>query len=363
MNRSELLSIVRRLMKCPAVPFHESAARNEVEKICSENELSCRRDRYGNLLLGSRPRATSRQLVLVAHMDHPGFEVVQQLGHRKWRAKFLGGVPKEYFKKGTRLRLMPQNISATLGQSQGVAKDRAYLVEAKVKPTTNPTFAVWELEDFAHRRGRIYGRACDDLIGVAAILAVLIQLKRANARCDAIGVITRAEEVGFGGALAVASSRLIAKQSLVVSLETSRELPGVKIGKGVIIRVGDRSSIFNSTASRFLTEMATDIAAADPGFQAQRALMGGGTCEGTVFSERGFQTAAVCVALGNYHNCGPGKQIAAEFISVDDLCSMTRLLTHAATRLHDFNQVVGKLPKRLAALDREHRKRLLKTAN
>lgn len=363
MNRSELLSVVRRLMQCPAVPFHESSVRNEVETICAENELSCRRDRYGNLLVGSQLGAKRRQLVLVAHMDHPGFEVVQQLGHHKWSAKFLGGVPKEYFKKGTRLRLMPQKIPARLGQSHGATKDRAHAVEAKVKPATNPTFAVWELEDFAYRRGRIYGRACDDLIGVAAILAVLIELKRANARYEAIGVITRAEEVGFGGALAVASSRAISKKSLVVSLETSRELPGVKMGNGVIIRVGDRSSIFDSTATRFLTEMASEIAAADPGFQSQRALMGGGTCEGTVFSEGGFQTAAVCVALGNYHNCGPGNQIAAEFVSVDDVCSMTRLLTHAATQLQDFNQVVGKLPKRLAALDRKHRKRLLKTAN
>ena len=62
-------------------------------------------------------------------------------------------------------------------------------------------------------------------------------------------MISRAEEVGFQGALTVASSRQLPKDSLVISLETSRELPPVKMGQGVIIRVGDRASIFDSAAT------------------------------------------------------------------------------------------------------------------
>ena len=59
----------------------------------------------------------------------------------------------------------------------------------------------------------------------------------------------RAEEIGFHGALAVAAKRGVPKNSLIVSLETSRELPGVKMGQGVILRVGDRTSIFDSEAT------------------------------------------------------------------------------------------------------------------
>src|SRR6185295_15601887 len=104
----------------------------------------------------------------------------------------------------------------------------------------------------AIRRGQIHGRACDDLGGVAAILATLIELKRRRARVNVIGVISRAEEVGFLGAMAVAAAKELPKNSLVVSLETSRELPGVKMGEGVILRVGDRTSIFDSAGMRFL---------------------------------------------------------------------------------------------------------------
>src|SRR6185295_16989758 len=108
----------------------------------------------------------------------------------------------------------------------------------------------------AIRRGQIHGRACDDLGGVAAILATLIELKRRRARANVIGVISRAEEIGFLGALAVAAAKRLPKQSLVISLETSRELPGVRMGQGVILRVGDRTSVFDSTAMRFLAEVA-----------------------------------------------------------------------------------------------------------
>lgn len=363
MKRPEMLSIVRRLMRCPAASFFENAVQSEVRKICDEYGLACRKDRYGNLLIKYQNSAKLRPLTLVAHMDHPGFEIVKKLDSRRLRARFLGGVPKEYFRKGTRVRLLPHEIPATLGETFGPSKKREYVISAKEDLVGAPSFAVWELEDFVRRRDQIYGRACDDLIGVATILNVLIHLKRSNSKCRVLGVITRAEEVGFGGALAVSGSRQISRKALVVSLETSRELPSVKMGKGVIIRVGDRSSIFDSAASRFLTEVANERAGTNALFQFQRALMPGGTCEGTVFSERGFQTTGVCVALGNYHNCGPKNRIMEEFVSIDDVVSMTDLLIQAAKRLKEFDSLVGKLPKRLDALNRKHLKRLYKTAN
>jgi len=149
-------------------------------------------------------------------------------------------------------------------------------------------------------------------------------------RVNVIGVISRAEEVGFHGALAVAASRQLPKSALVISLETSRELPPAKMGRGVVIRTGDRASIFDSTATRFLAEVAAELGRRDKSFQFQRALMYGGTCEGTAYQEFGFQTAAVCVPLGNYHNCGPQNKIAAEYVSLADACAMVDLLAAVA---------------------------------
>jgi putative aminopeptidase FrvX len=360
MTASEFSKLAGRLMRHPSVPFHEHAVRDEVERVCSEHGLEYKRDKFGNVIVRLRTNSKVRPFVLAAHMDHPGFEIVRRLSAKSWLARFLGGVPDDYFRAGIPVRLMPGNVAARLGRRPGKAKEFEIHTQGPVKEPAE--FAVWELEDFAVTNGRIHGRGCDDLIGVTSILATLIQLKRSRARVNVMGVIARAEEIGFLGAMAVAAGSALPKNSLVVSLETSRELPGVKMEQGVILRVGDRTSIFDSEAMRFLAEVAADLKTKNKKFQFQRALMSGGTCEATAYQEFGFQTAAVCVALGNYHNCAPGKRIRAEFVSMTDALSMVELLGAAAKQMSQLPKLIGKLPKRLRTMLREAQPRLLKTA-
>src|SRR5256885_5186875 len=52
-----------------------------------------------------------------------------------------------------------------------------------------------------------------------------------RAKVNVLGLISRAEEVGFRGALAAAAGKQLPARSLVISLETSRELPGVNMGE------------------------------------------------------------------------------------------------------------------------------------
>ncbi len=352
---TDICKLAGRLMRRPTAPYHEQAVRSEVEQICAENRLRFERDAFGNILVSLQTAPAQKPFVLAAHLDHPGFEIIRALAPGRWLARFLGGVPDTYFRKGVPLRLMPGPIPARLGRKVG--NQRNFEIHTNRHLEQRPRFAVWELEDFALRRGRIHARVCDDLGGVAAILAVLIRLKRERARVHVIGVISRAEEVGFHGALTVAASRKLPKHSLVVSLETSRELPPAKMGRGVIIRVGDRTSIFDAAGTRFLTEVAARQASRKS-FQFQRALMYGGTCEATAYQEFGFQTAAVCVALGNYHNCGPGNRIAAEYVSIEDLGSMVDLLVAAARAMPDYRRLTRKLPQRLQAMLAEARRKL-----
>lgn len=347
-------------MRQAAAPFHEHGVRAEVEKICAEHQLEFKRDEFGNVIVRLRTATKLRPIALAAHMDHPGFDVVRQLSAKTWLARFLGGVPDDYFRAGVPLRLMPGAVPAKLGRRPG--KEKEFELHAKNVVKVAPQFAVWELEDFAVRKGHIQGRACDDLIGVASILATLIELKRRRARVHVIGVIARAEEIGFLGAMAAAASKGLPKDALVISLETSRELPDVKMEQGVILRVGDRTSIFSSKAMRYLAEVAAGLKTADKKFQFQRALMSGGTCEATAYQEFGFETAAVCVALGNYHNCGEGNRIAAEFVSAADALSMVGLLAGAAQQMPQYAKLIGKLPERLQAMRREAEPRLRKTA-
>lgn len=343
----------------PAAPYHEHAVRGEVQKICEEHKLTYEIDQYGNLLVRLVTAKNQRPFVMAAHMDHPGFEFVPGKRNSSPLVRFQGGVPDSYFRAGINIRLMPGAIPAKLGKRVG--KDKTFEVKISKPLENQPKFAVWELIDF-QATDVIVGRACDDLIGVASILATIIELKKARARVNVIGVISRAEEIGFRGVLALTNTKLLPRNSLVISLETSRELPGVKMGEGVILRVGDKTSVFDSEAMRFLSEIANEIRIRRKNFKFQRGLMAGGTCEATAFQEFGFQTGAVCIALGNYHNCADNDKIAAEYVNLADACGMVELLVGAAKQMSEFKDLISKLPIRLRQMRREAQARLLKTA-
>ena len=72
-----LCRVAGRLMRHPAAPSREQAVRGEVERICVENGLDCKRDRFGNLLIRRCTAGRQRLLVLAAHLDHPGFDIVR----------------------------------------------------------------------------------------------------------------------------------------------------------------------------------------------------------------------------------------------------------------------------------------------
>ncbi|MBL9168572.1 MAG: M20/M25/M40 family metallo-hydrolase [Verrucomicrobiales bacterium] len=353
---SLLLPFAERLMNAPAAAYHEQAVMSEVESICQQQGLTCDTDAFGNRIVTVNHSSRAPKLALVAHMDHPGFEAVGPLTETTWEARFLGGVGEAYFQTGIPLLAYPGGYPAVLGKR--LADDLRFEIHFEEAPAAPPRFLVWNLLTHGRKDDRIEGRACDDLIGVAAILATLAELNRLKAPVSIRGLITRAEEVGFQGTLLLAESGVIGPDTAIVSLETSRELPPVQMGNGTIIRVGDRSSIFDSRLTRFLTEVAADLQTRHPEFRYQRALMGGGTCEATAFQEFGYRCAALCVALGNYHNCGPESRIAAEYVSAADAQGMVDLLVEAAQRFPECDALAGRLNARLVKLAREARVRL-----
>ncbi|GIT69388.1 MAG: hypothetical protein Ct9H300mP27_04920 [Chloroflexota bacterium] len=79
-----------------------------------------------------------------------------------------------------------------------------------------------------------------DLAGCGSILTSLEILKGEKIPTDVYGVFTRAEEVGLIGARLMAEAMILPMDTFVVSLESSRTLPGAEMGEGPVIRVGMR---------------------------------------------------------------------------------------------------------------------------
>lgn len=258
-----------------------------------------RQDDFGNLIAhyqGPASAAAGPAYAICAHMDHPAW--VRSEGATAADKVFLGGVPSGYLEKN------------------------------RSRVSDFGSFATWDLPAFELRDGRIHSRACDDLIGCAVIVATLEHLSQEKAPGTLYGLFTRAEEVGFAGAIEAARSGwLQAKQITVISLETSAERPPARMDDGPVVRVGDKTSVFDHVVTAEL------LAAADrAGVGVQRCLMSGGSCEATAFRLYGVRCGAMCVALGNYHNCGPDERIESEYVSLEDVFGLTEICLELARR-------------------------------
>ena len=300
MHKERLLEIAQTILSCPTAPFHEAAVRDAIAgllRACPRVEL--RQDAFGNLIAhyhGTAGHEPTRY-ALCAHMDHPAW-VSPDLSTPGAGRVFLGGVPPDYLEKN-RERIRDFG-----------------------------PFAMWDLPAFELIDGRIYSRACDDLMGCVAIVATLERLSQQGSPTDYYGLFTRAEEVGFAGAIELARSGWLQQEQItVISLETSSERPPAKMGDGPILRVGDKTSVFDQAVT---AELAT--AAEEAKITVQRCLMSGGSCEATAFRLYGVRCGALCVALGNYHNCGPDERIESEYVSLDDVHGLTDLCTALGQR-------------------------------
>ena len=368
-SKTQALDFLARLGSHPAIAFYESGVASTVESILNDLALEYRRDSFNNIITkleGSDP--TVAPMAIVAHMDHPGFEITAQQDD-EFVATALGGVPHYSFTEGVPLQVLLPNGSrapaVTTGR-HGRETDRQVrlaLTNARDANSVGPlTAAVFDLVDFALDDDYIRMRAADDLAGCGAALAVLARLSNGDKRPlgDVYSLFTRAEEVGLLGARLAAEAGELPPETLIISAESSRTLPGAEQGGGPVIRVGDAGFTFNADAESVLVRAREALQEVQTGFKVQRQLMNGGVCEASAFALYGYRTTGIAFPLGNYHNEAPEGKIEAEYIHVDDYLGGVALMEEAAHRVSQrsdtsFRQRLGSIPEDL-------KQRLLGTA-
>ena len=285
MERQELLRVARSLLEQPTAPFHEDAVRDTIVALLQDcPHVGIEHDKFGNMIARYRRGTRARpRWAFAAHMDHPGW-----VRDKKGAFRFLGSVPERFLKNPRRREF--------------------------------GDFAMWDLPAFELKNGQIHSRACDDLLGCAEIVCLFRELEANHATAHCLGIFTRAEEVGFWGAIQLARSRILPHDVKIFSLETSAPRGGAEIGRGPIVRVGDRLSIFDGRETARLVS----LAAANK-IPVQRCLLDGGACEASAYQLYGYTSVAASIGLGNYHNCAPDGSIECEYVSVDDYANMVRL--------------------------------------
>jgi endoglucanase len=324
------LAIAEALLAHPTAPYHEDLVAEHCLRAGRALGLPSDRDAAGNVLV--RYGDSDAPLVLVAHLDHPGFVVDAVEGDRALLT-FHGGLGAEHAIAGSPVAFFRPGTDEPTGRGALATADAsggrltgatAEVLDGAASPGG---IAMWDFPAWQLEGGRITGRVCDDLLGAAAILACLEELTRRRPDASVWGLFTRAEEVGFLGAFEAIRLGTVPAGASVLSLECSKALVDAPQGDGVIVRVGDRMSVFAPDLTESLRGAADALVGRDSGFHYQRKLMDGGACEATVFCASGFRASGLAVPLGNYHNASDeGAGIAPEHVVVDDWLAEIALL-------------------------------------
>lgn len=318
LHHQTLIGLLREIQSTPTAPFHEALVAEVIRKrLANLPNVSLTEDDFGNIIAHYKKGRSKPQLAFGAHMDHPGWVRTKKEGE-----VFLGWVPEE------RLKTHPVEWFGDFG--------------------------MWKLNPFVIHDGLIHSRVCDDLIGCAAIVAMLMDLSKRGVDANCYGIFTRAEEVGFIGAVKLAKKWPLPKSVRFVSLETSAARGGAVMGDGPVIRAGDRMSLFDDAVTAELVD-----AGAEGKIPVQRCLLDGGSCEATAMNLYGIPAAGMSVILGNYHNCPPERGIAEEFVSLADVKNMIKLITVTVERMAGPNGKVSSkdaMRKRIEKRVRDHEK-------
>jgi endoglucanase len=354
---AEELKILRDMVSLPTAPFCESKVQGFILEWAAQHGISTQQDKSGNILLTYKGsgRPPKNPWVLQAHMDHPGFEWIRRRGSIAW-AWFRGGVQERYF-PGERVRFFPESGDEVCGTVESVRRDKASgFLKCRIRlddtvSVPEGTLGMWDLPAWRKSGDKLSLRVVDDLCGVASILIVLARLKASGCRRTVHGLLTRAEEVGFVGAIAAVKNKLIDPGWPVLGIEASKAQPNAKLGQGAIVRVGDASTVFDPDLTAHLRTISRKLARGNGNLKYVDALMPGGSCESTGLALMGYRTCAVCLPLGNYHNMGK-HGIASEQIRVSDFESMVCLLVDVVQQSPDASQR-NKLKKRLMENDRK----------
>ncbi|MBC7835798.1 MAG: hypothetical protein H7Y88_11965 [Phycisphaerales bacterium] len=356
--------------------------------------LALAEDRAGNLIVTRREAPPSSPdnppLYITAHLDHPAFVVERIVGPGTLELSFRGGVMDAFFEHAP-VRVYPRSVDAAdgslpavlTGPAPGVGSPfgKLYIAELDSRSARAAStlavgdVATWELPPARVIDGNLHTHACDDLAALAAAVCTMERLIQAPATQDVRLLFTRAEEIGFLGAIAACKLGTMPRGSRVLALENSRAFPDSPIGGGPIVRVGDRISIFHPQLTAACAKRAEELFArpatphasqttAQIGVPAarpwQRKLMAGGACEASVFCSYGYASTCLCLPLGNYHNMahlaelqagtydaaklGPPRA-APEFISVDDFNGLVDLLVGLGQSLPTIDPGIERFEK------------------
>ena len=372
-DRARHLGYLLQITQLPSASGREDAVSRWVKEWAAlRPDVFLDSDRHGNITIRSKRESSlpagARPIYFTAHMDHPAFVVERIIAPAVMELSFRGGVMDGYFTDASivihssggahaaRLFGPPRPADSRAGRG-GIFKYYTAELAHNPPPGLGPAVGdvgVWDVGAAEVIDGNCHTLACDDLAALAAAISTFECLPQDELTSPVRLLFTRAEEVGFVGAIGACRDKTMPMDAVVIALENSRSFADSPIGGGPIVRVGDRLSIFSPGLTGAVAKRAEQLAGApgsalplasgDQRWVWQRKLMAGGACEAGVYCAYGYESTCICLPLGNYHNMAGLAQVQAgefmgtprvarEFISTSDYHGLVDLLVACGIKL------------------------------
>ena len=330
---------VLNLLKELTAPFRETRVRWAVTKFCKENKIPTYQDNFGNLWVNAEKAEDLQDtnLVLIAHMDHPGILIHEffTMGDGSVYAfgDWLGGGPKNI--KDAKLLVFSTNENKPKMDLSGLVSkytikgERPKKVVIKVDTDKDVKFlnnmAPWGacivfdeiIEDgFKKEDDTWIVRSADDLFLLCALLQVAKDRKIPK---SVKFLFSRSEEKGELGSYFAAADTPLSHNTKIISIDITDTKSEKNLGKGLIVKQEDEKNMHSKELVSFLIELA-EKEYKEQGFEYKVVKRHEkGATDSTAFGELGFDIASIEIPLWNYHNKGPKLMPAPEIIYDKDL--------------------------------------------
>jgi len=335
-----MVELIARLSEAYGPPGAERVVRSIVEEESRPYADEIRTDVLGNLLV-RKGSPEGPRIMISAHIDEIGLVVtyVDEKGFLRFHP--AGGISPHVL-LGQRVRFESGLVGAIgcepVDDIKNVKMEVLYIdigarnreeALAQVQPGD---MCCW------HRRldqvgRRVIGKALDDRIGCAALLAALRRLDGKNIPNNVFFVFSVQEEVGLRGARTAAYG-IKPALGLSVDVTGAGDTPAAKplpmeLGKGAAIKVKDSSLVCHPGVCRYLVELAKKHNIA---YQMEVLPAGGTDAAAIQLSEAGVATGGLSIPTRYVHT-------PAEMADLDDVEALVALLVELVSAPLDLSYI------------------------
>jgi putative aminopeptidase FrvX len=376
MHKVDPVDVLKIFANIPTAPFKEHLIQRSLMEILARqftemNSFTMLAPTRHGIIASYTPQDCdphSATLLFTAHTDHPGFDDVRPIQRDTFSARVLGGLNNKLL-VGTRVDFYNHQKGENpvgSGTIEELLEEKPSIPNFHLNPRVRiksdeplegATFGMLHVPLFAEGSdGILSGRVMDDYAGVAGVLTAFETIMLANIACPTQIILYRGEEEGFLGLFGHLKENSIKASTVAISVENSNYktkltpeateiAPVVSLGKGAVIRTGDKStSLYDPTAIGLVKAAAARI----PAHSFQEARMCGGTCDASLMYAAGLNATGVCLPLKGYHNSGESEGVngfISEQVHRNDLHGLSELLVSCAVQMANDPKTYKHMPR------------------